>query len=58
MYLCRELTDLSLSKIAQDFGNKDHTTIMYGINKIEKAIQENYETKVAVETLIHDIKGE
>jgi len=58
MYLCRELTDLSLSKIAQDFGNKDHTTIMYGIKKIEKAIQENYETKVAVETLIHDIKGE
>ena len=38
MYLCRELTDLSLPKIGKVFGGRDHTTIMHGINKIKKSL--------------------
>ncbi len=38
MYLCRELTDLSLPKIGRLFGGRDHTTIIHGINKIKKLI--------------------
>lgn len=34
MYLCRELTDLSLPKIGQQFGNRDHTTVMHADRKI------------------------
>ena len=34
MYLCRELTDLSLPKIGEKFGNRDHTTVMHAERKI------------------------
>ncbi|MDA9913236.1 chromosomal replication initiator protein DnaA [Candidatus Nanopelagicales bacterium] len=38
MYLCRELTDLSLPKIGQEFGGRDHTTVMHADRKIRKEI--------------------
>jgi chromosomal replication initiator protein len=35
MYLCRTLTDQSLPNIGTSFGNRDHTTVLHAINKIE-----------------------
>ncbi len=40
MYLCRELTDLSLPKIGQQFGNRDHTTVMHADRKIRHLMAE------------------
>jgi chromosomal replication initiator protein len=40
MYLCRELTDLSLPKIGQTFGGRDHTTVMHADRKIRELMAE------------------
>ncbi|RLV48426.1 chromosomal replication initiator protein DnaA [Nocardioides mangrovicus] len=40
MYLCRELTDLSLPKIGQQFGGRDHTTVMNADRRIRKDLAE------------------
>ncbi|HBI56762.1 MAG TPA: chromosomal replication initiator protein DnaA [Firmicutes bacterium] len=41
MYLCRELTDLSLPKIGEEFGGRDHTTVMHAQDKVSTAIETN-----------------
>jgi hypothetical protein len=40
MYLCRELTELSLPKIGQQFGGRDHTTVMHADRKIRQMMSE------------------
>ena len=40
MYLCRELTELSLPKIGQTFGGRDHTTVMHAERKIRSMMLE------------------
>ena len=40
MYLCRELTDLSLPKIGQNFGGRDHTTVIHADRKIRSLMAE------------------
>ena len=55
MYISRELTDLSLPKIADAF-NRDHTTIMHGVDKIKALIREDEEFQLQVDDLIKKIK--
>ena len=40
MYLCRELTDLSLPKIGERFGGRDHSTVIFAVNKVKQHMQE------------------
>lgn len=48
MYLSRELTDASLPKIGQEFGGKDHTTVMHAYDKIDKQMKTDADIKTAV----------
>ncbi len=56
MYLCRELTDLSLPKIGQTFGGRDHTTVMHADKKIRKEMAERRRTYDQVQELTSRIK--
>jgi chromosomal replication initiator protein len=40
MYLCRELTDLSLPKIGERFGGRDHSTVVHATNKVRHQMQQ------------------
>lgn len=51
MYLSRELTDASLPKIGQEFGGKDHTTVMHACDKIARQMKTDTEIKSAVSDL-------
>ena len=51
MYLCRELTDASLSDIGKMLGNRDHTTVMHGVNAVEKDMIEKEETAKRIKAL-------
>ncbi len=51
MYLCRELTDLTLPKIGQTFGGRDHTTVMHAAKKIRNEIAERRQTYDHVQEL-------
>jgi chromosomal replication initiator protein len=56
MYLCRELTDLSLPRIGQTFGGRDHTTVMHADKKIRKEMAERRRTYEQVQELTSRIK--
>ncbi|WP_343073871.1 chromosomal replication initiator protein DnaA [Phytoactinopolyspora mesophila] len=56
MYLCRELTDLSLPKIGQHFGGRDHTTVMHAERKIRTLMAERRSVFNQVTELTNRIK--
>ncbi|WP_238992435.1 chromosomal replication initiator protein DnaA [Jiangella ureilytica] len=56
MYLCRELTELSLPKIGQHFGGRDHTTVMHAERKIRQLMAERRSVFNQVTELTNRIK--
>jgi chromosomal replication initiator protein len=56
MYLCRELTELSLPKIGQTFGGRDHTTVMHADRKIRQLMAERRSIYNQVTELTNRIK--
>jgi len=57
MYLLREILGIPYQKIAEIFGKKDHTTIIYAEDKIRGQIKKDEELKKTIEDMIADIKG-
>ncbi len=56
MYLSRELTDMSLPRIGEEFGGRDHTTVMYAISKIERLMNTKREVYNQIQDLTNRIK--
>ena len=55
MYLCRAMTDVPLATIGKLIGNRDHTTVIHGADKISDAIKNNEQTKELIDILIKKI---
>jgi len=56
MYLARTLTSASLPKIGEEFGGRDHTTVMYANDKITEELKTNPEIEEAVKTISENVK--
>ncbi len=57
MYLTRELTDLSLPKIGQEFGGRDHTTVIHAHNKIIKELETDEVLANEIKKMTEEIKN-
>lgn len=58
MYLCREMTDLSLPRIGEEFGGRDHTTVIHAYEKISKEIKAKDDFKHDIDDLMNEIRGQ
>ncbi len=56
MYLCRDLTDLSLPKIGAAFGGRDHTTVIHAVEKVKKLIQSDKDVFDQVTRLTQNLR--
>jgi chromosomal replication initiator protein len=57
MYLMRECTGLSLVKIGEIFGGRDHTTVLHGIKKVEAEMRARDATFRQVQDLTRTVRG-
>ncbi|WP_102399229.1 chromosomal replication initiator protein DnaA [Haloimpatiens massiliensis] len=55
MYLCRKLTDMSLPKIGEEFGGRDHTTVIHAYEKISNNLKKDNGLKSTIEDLSNKI---
>lgn len=58
MYLCRDMTNLSLPKIGEFFGGRDHTTVLHACDKIITELKTNDSLRELIEELKRDIADE
>ena len=56
MYICRVELEETLPKIGNEFGGKDHTTVMHSVNKIKKEIKTNNELNLQIQKIVKKIK--
>ena len=56
MYLCRQLTDLSLPRIGTLFGGRDHTTVLHGVNTVHRLIQTDKTLFDSVTALLQSLR--
>ena len=57
MYIARNLLDISLPNIGDEFGGRDHTTVMHAIKKVEDEMSKSEITKVKIEKIVSDLNG-
>ncbi|MBR0027006.1 MAG: chromosomal replication initiator protein DnaA [Clostridia bacterium] len=57
MYMCREMIGLSTTAIGRSFGNRDHTTVMHGCDKVSDTIKTDFSFKRRIEELMAMVKN-
>ena len=57
MYICREMTQMSTNAIGQAFGNRDHTTVMHGCDKVTESMSADLAFRHRVEELMRQIEN-
>ncbi len=58
MYISRELTDLSLPKIGEEFGGRDHTTVIHAYDKISQEMEKNYDLNDKIKKIMDEVQGD
>ena len=57
MYLCKKMTDMSFVAIAKEFGNRDRTTVMHNVEKIEADLKTNDSLKTDLNFIMKDLNS-
>ncbi len=57
MYLCRDMTDMSLPKVGDEFGGRDHTTVIHACEKISNDMANSAELRRTIEDIKKNIVG-
>lgn len=57
MYLCREMTDLSLPRIGEEFGGRDHSTVIHAYDKIVNDMSQDPDLKKIIEQIEKELKN-
>jgi len=57
MYLARELTDASLPRIGEEFGGRDHTTVLHAYEKVQRMLQKNPSLQRDVNQIIQELQN-
>ena len=56
MYIVREITQMSMSTIGEEFGNRDHSTVVYATQQVQKNMDKDTRFKETVEDIIKNIR--
>lgn len=56
VYVVREITQLSMTTIGEEFGGRDHSTVVYAVQQVEKNMKKDSKTKAMVEDIIKNIR--
>lgn len=57
VYIVREVTQMSMAPIGEEFGGRDHSTIVYALNQVKKQIEVDPRQKAIIEDIIKNIKN-
>ncbi len=56
MYVCRNVLNEPLMKIGNEFGGKDHTTVMHSVSKIEKELKKDSKLEIEINSIVSNLK--
>lgn len=56
IYIAREITQMSMTSLGTEFGGRDHSTVVYAIQQVEKTMKKDAKTKAMIEDIIKNIR--